>query len=189
MADQIPYDIKVRRTRFDSGPRRDDAYPQPSRFRDLDDLEAAGIVAADQTVCVVAVWSAEEEGNHPGEPVPALYADVYPWEGEAVVRWTSMELRFADKRGTLAMRQVLARAQRIADLANDLATGTPIPMDGPVDRVVDEVAADMQRSWGLFHCSEATAPTLGDNLARSLSRHAIARLDLIRVRDGGESLF
>jgi hypothetical protein len=188
MADtKTPYDIKVRRSLYDVEPAST-ARRSPGHYRDLDDLDAAGIVAADEDVTVTAVYAAEEEGNHPGEPVGALAASVYVWQGEAVTRWSSSELTFADKRGTLAMRQVLARAQRIADLANDLAAGTPIPMDGPVDHVVDEVAADMQRSWGLFHCSEASAPVLGDNLARSQARHAIARLCLIRDRDGSGPL-
>lgn len=165
-----PYEIVARRSRYDGRP--------------LDDLDAAGVVAAEQSVTVTAVYAEEEEGNHPGDAIPALSVEVYPWLLEAVSRWSSAELTFADKRATLAMRQVLARAQRIADLANDLATGTPPPMDGPLDRVVNEVAADMQRSWGLAHCSEAAAPALGDDLSRQLARHAIARLGLIRDRDG-----
>lgn len=165
-----PYAIVARRSRHDGTP--------------LDDLDAAGVVVAEQGVTVTAVYAAEEEGNHPGDAVPALSAEVYPWLREAVTRWSSSELTFADGRATLAMRQVLARAQRIADLANDLANGVPTPMDGPLDRVVDEVAADMQRSWNLAHCSEAGAPALGDNLSRQLARHAIARLGLIRDRDG-----
>jgi hypothetical protein len=176
MADQIPYDIKVRRERFvPTGP-------------DLDDLDAAGIVAADDTVVVSAVYAAEEEGSHPGERVPALTVAVYVWQGEAVTRWSSSELTFADKRANLAMRQVLARAQRVADLANDLANGVPIPLEGPIDRVVDEVAANLQRSWSLLHCSEATAPPLSNLFARSLARHMMGRLRIIRDRDGSEPL-
>lgn len=167
---QTPYDVVVRRSRYNG--------------LHLDDLDAAGIVAADQGVTVIPVYAEEEEGNHPGEAVPSLSAEVYAWEGRAVVRWSSAELMWADKRDTLAMRQVLARAQRIADLANDLATGTPPPLEGPLDRVVDEVAADMQRSWGLAHCSEAAAPTLDWSLARQMARHSMARYDLIRERDG-----
>jgi hypothetical protein len=174
MADtKTPYDISVRRCRYDGTP--------------LDDLDAAGVVVADRSVTVVAVYAAEEEGNHPGEPVPAILANVYVWEGVAVAG-VDAGLTAADARDTLAMRQVLARAQRIADLANDLATGTPPPLDGPLDRVIDEVAADMQRSWGLAHCSEATAPPLDDNLARQLARHALARAGLIRDRDGVDPL-
>jgi hypothetical protein len=176
MADQIPYDIRVRRERY------------VHTGQDLDDLDAAGIVAADDTVVVRAVYAAEEEGNHPGEPVPALAAAVFVWYGEAVTHWSSSELTSADKRGNLAMRQVLARAQRIADLANDLATGTPIPMDGPTDRVVDEVAADMQRSWGLAYCTDVNAPVLEDRIARQMTFHAMARLCHIRDRDGCDPL-
>jgi hypothetical protein len=176
MADEIPYDIKVRRDRYIRG------------GRDLDDLDAAGIVAADEDVVVTAVYAAEEEGNHPGDPIPAFQVSVYVWDGQAVTRWSSSELTFADKRSTVAMRQVLARAQRIADLANDLATGTPIPMDGPTDRVVDEVAADMQRSWGLAYCTDVNAPVLEDRIARQMTFHAMARLCLIRDRDGFDPL-
>jgi hypothetical protein len=177
MADEIPYDIKVRRDRYTRG------------GRDLDDLDAAGIVAADEDVVVTAVYAAEEEGNHQGEPVFALAASVYVWDGEAVTRWSSSELTFADKRGNIAMRQVLARAQRIADLANDLASGVPIPLEGPVDRVVDEVADQLQRSWNLAHCSDANVPALQLGVARALSRHAIHRLWAIGQRDGVTQLF
>jgi hypothetical protein len=176
MADEIPYDIRVRRDRYIRA------------GRDLDDLDAAGIVAADEDVVVTAVYAAEEEGNHPGDPIPAFQVSVYVWDGQAVTRWSSSELTFADKRGNIAMRQVLARAQRIADLANDLATGTPVPMDGPVDRVVDEVAADMQRSWDLAYCTDVNAPALEDRIARQMTFHAMARLCLIRDRDGSDPL-
>jgi hypothetical protein len=183
MADLTPYDIRVRRELHLSVGWAKYLVP-----RDLDDLEAAGIVVAEQTVWVTAAYAAEEEGSHPGESVPALYAEVFAWGGEAVTRWSSSELTFADKRGNLAMRQVLARAQRVADLANDLATGTPIPMDGPTDRVVDEVAADMQRSWGLAYCTDVNAPVLEDRIARQMTFHAMARLCLIRDRDGCDPL-
>ena len=186
MADTFtPYDIKVRRELYRI---TRSATSVTGRYHNLDDLDAAGIVAADQNVVVTAVYAAEEEGNHPGEPVPALNAEVYVWMGAAVTRWASSQLTFADRRGTIAMRQVLARAQRIADLANDLADGVPIPLEGPVDRVVDEVAANLQRSWSLLHCSEATAPPLSDQFARSLARHAMGRLRIIRDRDGSEPL-
>jgi hypothetical protein len=175
MADTLtPYEIVVRRSRYNG--------------LHLDDLDAAGIVAADQGVTVIPVYAEEEEGNHPGEAIPFLSAEVYVWEGSAVVRWSSAELTWADKRDTIVMRQVLARAQKIADLANDLANGVPIPMENPLDRVVDEVAADMQRSWGLAYCTDANAPVLEDRIAHQLAFHAMARLCLIRDRDGQNPL-
>ena len=189
MADtQTPYDIKVRRSLYDVEPASA-VHRSPGHYRDLDDLDAAGIIAADQSVVVTAVLAAEEGGGLPGEPVPAISAQVYCGDGvTAVVRWSSSELVWAGKRDTVAMRQVLARAQRIADLANDLATGAPIPMDGPVDRVVEEVAWDMQSSWGLAHCTDAAAPVLDHRLAVQLARHAMARLCLIRDREGFDPL-
>jgi hypothetical protein len=175
---EAPFEIRVRRDRGTLA------------IRELDDLEAAGIVAADECVTVTAVFAAEECNYQPGEPVPAIYAEVYVQFGEAVTRWSSSELTYADKRYTLAMRQVIGRAQRIADLANALAHGEdPGPLlVGPSDRVADEVAADMQRSWGLAHCTEANAPVLGDSLARQLAFHAMARLCIIRDREGTDSL-
>jgi hypothetical protein len=169
-----PYDITVRHSSYNGLP--------------VDDYVAAGIVAADESVTIIAVYAEEEEGNHPGEALPFLSAVVYVWEGSAVVRWSSAELTWADKRDTLAMRQVLARAQKIADLANDLANGVPIPMENPLDRVADEVAADMQRSWGLAYCTDANAPVLEDRIAHQLAFHAMARLCLIRDRDGQNPL-
>src|ERR1700733_10879794 len=135
MADQIPYGIRVRRELYDAAPSSL-VRGTPGCYRDIDDLDAAGIVAADESVVVTAVYAADEAGSHAGEPAPPLHAVVYVWEGEAVIYWLTSD-GARDKRGTLAMRQVLARAQRIADLANDLATGPPIPMDGPLDRGVD----------------------------------------------------
>lgn len=171
---QTPYDVVVRRSRYNG--------------LHLDDLDAAGIVAADQGVTVIPVYAEEEEGNHPGEAVPYLSAEVYAWEGRAVVRWSSAELMWADKRDTTAMRQVLARAQRIADLANDLANGVPPTLENPLDQVVAEVAADMHNSWGLAYCTDVNAPVLDDRVARQMARHAMARLCLIRDRDGTDPL-
>lgn len=54
--------------------------------------------------------------------------------------------------------------------------------------IVEEVADDLQRSWNLAHGTSATAPRLDDQMAAQLARHAIARLALIRDRDGIDPL-
>jgi hypothetical protein len=113
MADQPPlYDIRVRRSRYNSA------------ATDRGDLEAAGIVAALASVDVTAVFPQDEAGdNLAGDAVPAIYASVYAEDGTAAVRWSSAELAYAGEREVEAMRRVLTRAQRIADLANALAAG------------------------------------------------------------------
>jgi hypothetical protein len=186
----VPYDIRVRSILAD-------VYPRPL---DLDDLDAAGRVAADQGVYVTAVLAAPEEGWERGEPVPDLSAEVYVWNGAPVVRWTAAGAisDYADGRDTLAMRQVLARAQLIADLAGEFAAGRPVPMgelEGGeyvasvvTDRLVDEVAYELQASWDLAHCTEVGAPVLPLNLARPLARRALHRYYVIRRRDGADPL-
>jgi hypothetical protein len=179
MADDPLYDIRVRRTRWSSS--------------DLDDLDAAGIVAALAPVDVTAVYTSEEDGNRPGYCVHGIAAAVYADEGRAVVRWSSSELTSAGEREIEAMRRVLARAQRIADLANALARGVDpadvLGLPRTVDQVVDEVAGYLQDMWNLAECSEATAPTLDLNRARQLARAAMVRLALIRDRDDMNPLF
>jgi hypothetical protein len=183
---RIPHDIKARRT-------LQDVWPQPA---DLDVLEAAGVVAADEAVYVTAAFAADEDGYRRGEPVPGVHAEVYAWGGAALVSWPSV--RPTSRRATLAMRQALARAQLIADLANDIAAGRltpPLELQGGdyvtsviTDGLVGEVAAELERSWGLAHCSEATAPVLPQGLARQLAMHALHRYHVIRQRDGADPL-
>lgn len=115
---QAPYDIAVRRNR-----RGGQGVWPKYVWHNLDDLEAAGIVAAGERVEVCAVFAAREDDNLPGEVAGAIWAEVYAYDPVAAVRWESSDLTWAEARDTGGMQRVLARAQRIADLANALAHG------------------------------------------------------------------
>lgn len=56
------------------------------------------------------------------------------------------------------------------------------------DKIVDEVAGELSRSWNLAYCSDANAPVLSERLAHQLAFHAMARLCVIRDRDGIDPL-